>query len=106
MAPDIRKQLKDFATAKHIPISTNTVQVNKLAGRDPRAVDRAFGSCVHHSDDGLIIAHHSVPLQSLEVKIIGTGRTILGVLDSGSEIIAMPKRDGKTSDYQSSQTTL
>ena len=92
MAPDVRKQLKDLATAKRIPISTNTIQVNELAGRDPRAVDRAFGSRVHRSDDGLIVAHHSVPLRSLEAKIIGTGRTILRVLDSGSEIVAMPKR--------------
>ena len=38
------------------------------------------------------MAHHSVPLWSLEVKIVGTGRSILGVLDSGSEIVAMPKR--------------
>ena len=91
VAPDVRKQLKDLTTAKHIPISTNTVQVNELAGHDPRAADHAFGSCVHRSDDGLIITHHSVPLWSLEVKIIRTGHTILGVLDSGSEIVAMPK---------------
>ena len=38
------------------------------------------------------MAHHSVPLRSLEAKIVGTGRSILGVLDSGSEIVAMPKR--------------
>ena len=64
VAPDIHKQLKDLATTKCIPISTNTIQVNELAGRDTGAVDCAFGSCVHHSDDGLIVAHHSVPLQS------------------------------------------
>ena len=91
MAPDVRKQLKDFATAKHIPISTNTIQVNELAGQDPREVDRAFGSCVHCRDDGLIVTHHSIPLQSLEAKIIRTGHTILGVLDLGSEIVVMPK---------------
>ena len=106
VAPDVRKQLKDLATAKHIPISTNTVQVNKLAGHDPGVVDRAFGSCVHHSDDGLIIAHHSIPLWSLEAKIIQTGRTILGVLDSGSEIVAMPKRVWEDLGYRSGQTTL
>ena len=38
------------------------------------------------------MAHHSVPLQSLEAKIVGTVWSILGVLDSGSEIVAMPKR--------------
>ena len=92
VAPDVRKQLKDLATTKHIPISTNTIQVNELAGRDPGAVDRAFRSRVHCSDDGLIVTHHSIPLQSLEAKIIGTGRTILGVLDSGSKIIVMSKQ--------------
>ena len=78
--------------AKHIPVSTNTIQVNELAGRDPGEVDRAFGDRMHRSDDGLIMAHHSVLLRSLEEKIVGTGRSILGVLDSGSEIVAMPKR--------------
>ena len=47
---------------------------------------------MHRSDDGLIVAHHSVPLRSLEAKIVGTSWSILGVLDSGSEIVAMPKR--------------
>jgi hypothetical protein len=92
VAPDVRKQLKDLSTAKRIPVSANTVQVNELAGRDPGEVDRTFGDRVHRSDDGLIVAHHSVPLRSLEAKIVGTGRSILGVLDSGSEIVAMPKR--------------
>ena len=78
--------------AKCIPVSTNTVQVNELAGRDPSEVDRAFGDRMHRSDDGLIVAHHSVPLRSLEANIVGTGRSILGVLDSGSKIVTMPKR--------------
>ena len=41
VAPEVRKQLKDLSTAKCIPVSTNTVQVNELAGRDPSEVDRA-----------------------------------------------------------------
>ena len=92
MAPEVCKQLKDLSTAKCIPVSTNTVQVNELTGRDPGKVDWAFGDHMHQSDDGLIVAHHSVPLWSLEAKIVGTGWSILGVLDSGSEIVAMPKR--------------
>ena len=92
VAPEVCKQLKDLSTAKCIPISTNTIQVNELAGRDPGEVDRAFGDRVHRSDDGLIVAHHSLLLRSLEVKIVGTSRSILGVLDSGSKIVAMPKR--------------
>ena len=92
MAPEVRKQLKDLSTAKHIPVSSNTVQVNELAGRDPSEVDRAFGDHVHRSDDRLIVVHHSVPLWSLEAKIVRTSRSILRVLDSGSEIVTMPKR--------------
>ena len=92
MAPEVRKQLKDLSTAKHIPVSTNTVQVNELTGRDPGEVDQAFSDRMHRSDDGLIVVHHSVLLRSLEAKIVRTGRSILGVLDSGSEIVVMPKR--------------
>ena len=92
VAPEVHKQLKDLSMAKHIPVSTNTVQVNELAGRDPSEVDWAFGDRVHQSDDGLIVVHHSVPLRSPEAKIVGTGRSILGVLDSGSKIVAMPKQ--------------
>ena len=47
---------------------------------------------MHQSDDSLIVAHHSVPLRSLEAKIVGTGRSILRVLDLGSKIVAMPKQ--------------
>ena len=92
VAPEVRKQLKDLSTAKRIPVSTNTVQVNELTGRDPGKIDRAFGDCVHQSDDGLIVAHHSVLLWSLEAKIVGTGWSMLRVLDLGSEIVAMPKQ--------------
>ena len=37
------------------------------------------------------MVHHSVPLRSLEANIVGTGWSILGVLDLGSKIVAMPK---------------
>ena len=33
--------------AKCIPVSTNTIQVNELAGHDPGEVDWAFGDRVH-----------------------------------------------------------
>ena len=92
VAPKVRKQLKDLSTAKCIPVSTNTIQVNELAGHDPGEVDRAFGDHMHRSEDGLIVVHHSVLLWSLEAKIVGTGWSILGVLDSGSEIVAMSKQ--------------
>ena len=38
------------------------------------------------------MVHHSVLLRSLEAKIVGTGQSILRVLDSGSEIVTMPKQ--------------
>ena len=91
MAPEVYKQLKDLLMAKCIPVSANTVQVNKLAGHDPGEIDRAFGDHVHRSDNGLIMVHHSVLLQSLEAKIVGTGQSILRVLDLGSEIVTMSK---------------
>ena len=47
---------------------------------------------MHQSDDRLIVAHHSVPLQSLEAKIVRTGWSILGVLYLGSETVAKPKQ--------------
>ena len=50
VAPKVHKQLKDLSTAKRIPVSTNTVQVNELAEHDPGEVDRAFSDCVHRSD--------------------------------------------------------
>ena len=91
VASKVHKQLKDLSMAKCIPVSTNTIQVNELVGHDPGKIDRAFGDHVHQSDDGLIVAHHSVLLQSLEAKIVRTGQSILEVLDSGSEIVIMPK---------------
>ena len=92
VAPEVCKQLKDLPMAKHISVSTNTVQVNEIAGHDPGEVDRAFGDRMHRSDNGLIMVHHSVPLWSLEAKIVGTGQSILRVLDLGFEIVTMPKR--------------
>ena len=91
VAPDVHRQLKDLSTAKQIPVSTNTVQVNELARRDPGTGERAFGSHVHQNDNSTIVTHHSVLLWSLEAKIISTSQSILGVLDSGSEIVAMPR---------------
>ena len=47
VAPEVCKQVKDLSTAKHMPVSTNTVQVNEVARHDPGKVDRAFGDCVN-----------------------------------------------------------
>ena len=38
VAPEFRKHLRELATTKCIPVTTNVVQVNELSGRDPDAV--------------------------------------------------------------------
>ena len=35
--------------------------------------------------------HHSLPLHALEAKIPGSCHSLMGILDSGSEVVAMPK---------------
>ena len=46
---------------------------------------------MHRNDNGLIVAHHSLPLRAIEVKIGESRHSVRGILDSGSEIVAMPK---------------
>ena len=92
VAPEFHKHLHELATTKHIPVTTNIVQVNELSGCDPDAVGQEFGDRVHRNNDRLIVVHHSVPLCSIEAKVVGTSRTINAVLDSSSEIVAMPKQ--------------
>jgi hypothetical protein len=38
VAPEFHKHLRELATTKHIPVTTNIVQVNELSGCDPDAV--------------------------------------------------------------------
>ena len=54
-------------------------------------VAREYGNQVIRNDDGLIVTHHSLPLHALEAKIPGTCRSLMGILDSGSKVVAMPK---------------
>ena len=42
VAPEFRKHLHELATTKHIPVTTNVVQVNELSGRNPDTVGREF----------------------------------------------------------------
>ena len=35
--------------------------------------------------------HHILPLHTLEAKIPGTCHSLMGILDSGSEVVVMPK---------------
>ena len=92
-SPEFRKQFQDLTMVKRVTnTSSNSVQVHELSGLDPASVSRDFGDKVHWNDDGLIIAHHSLPLRAIEVKIGESGHSVQGILDSGSEIVAMPKR--------------
>ena len=92
VAPDFRKHIRELTTVKRVThASANVIQVNELAGLDPKSIAREYGDRVLWNDDGLIVSHHSLLLRSLETKLCNLGRTIRGVLDSGSEIIAMPK---------------
>ena len=38
VALEFRKHLHELATTKHIPVTTNVVQVNELSGRDPDTI--------------------------------------------------------------------
>jgi hypothetical protein len=92
VSPEFRKQFQDIMTVKRVTNpASNSVQVNELSGIDPSVVNRDFGDRVHRNEDGLIVAHHSLPLHAIEAKIEGFRGSLRGILDSGSEIIAMPK---------------
>lgn len=72
---------------KYIPVSANSVQVNKLARHDASIVEYMFSESILHSNDSQIIMHHSVLLQAFEAKVISAGQSIFGVLDSDSEML-------------------
>ena len=91
VAPDFQKQFREITVTKHIAASTNVVQVNELSGRDPDLVEREYGDWILRNNEGLIVAHHNLPLRCIEARISGTERSLTCVLDSGSEVVAMPK---------------
>ena len=86
VAPEFMRQLCELITVKCVTTnpSTHVIQVNELSGRDPLVVVREYGDQVIRNDDGLIVAHHSLPLRALEAKIPGTCCSLMGILDSGS----------------------
>ncbi|KIK79894.1 hypothetical protein PAXRUDRAFT_160055 [Paxillus rubicundulus Ve08.2h10] len=99
--PDFREQFCDMTTIKWVTTAPTThvnrlsvcmpvVHINELSGWNPGGIAREYGDQLLKSDDGLIIAHHSLPLHCLEVKVNGMERTINCILDSGSKIMAMP----------------
>jgi len=92
ISPEFRKQFHNLTMVKRVTNpSTNIVQVNKLSILDPDAISHDFSDQVLRSDEGLIVTHHSLPLQAVDAKVRGLGCVIQGVLDLDSEIIAMPK---------------
>ncbi|KIO11983.1 hypothetical protein M404DRAFT_19797 [Pisolithus tinctorius Marx 270] len=100
VAPEFRKQFRDITMAKCV--TTNEievvrsddeegVQVNELTGHDPQRTAHKCGDRVIRGDDSSIIAHHTLPLRCTKAKVPGTDVTINCMLDSGSEIVAMPR---------------
>ena len=94
VAPEFRKQLHELITVKCVMTnpSSHVIQVNKLSGHDPLVVAQEYGDWVIRNDDGPIVTHHSLPLCALEAKIPGMCHSLMGILDSGSKVVAMPKR--------------
>ncbi|KIO04276.1 hypothetical protein M404DRAFT_26467 [Pisolithus tinctorius Marx 270] len=100
VAPEFHKQFRDITMAKRV--TTNKievvhsddeegVQVNELTGHDPQRTARKYRDRIICGDDGSIVAHHTLPLRCIEAKVPGTDVTINCILDSGSEIVAMPR---------------
>ncbi|KIO10456.1 hypothetical protein M404DRAFT_21382, partial [Pisolithus tinctorius Marx 270] len=101
VAPEFCKQFRDITMVKCV--TTNEievvrsddeegVQVNELTGHNPQRTTHEYGDHVICGDDGSIVAHHTLPLCCIEAKVPGTNITINCILDSGSEIVTMPRR--------------
>jgi len=93
VSPKFQKQFRNLTMVIRVTNpSTDLVQVNKLSSLDPDAVGHDFINWVLRNDEGLIVTHHSLPFCTVEARIGSSGCVVQGVLDSGSEIIAMPKQ--------------
>jgi hypothetical protein len=105
LSPDLRKHMKEAVTGKRVwgnlltqadPETPDaragaSAHCFELEGRDPEGIAREYGPKLTYSDDGRIVGNHSIPLRYIEATIVGTGRVVRCVLDTGSEVIAMPK---------------
>ena len=91
VAPDFWKQFHEITVTKCITALTNVVQVNKLSGHDPELVECEYGDWILRNNEGLIVAHHNLLLCCIEARISGTKQLLTCILDSGSEVVAMPK---------------
>ncbi|KIO04284.1 hypothetical protein M404DRAFT_143974, partial [Pisolithus tinctorius Marx 270] len=101
VAPEFCKQFRDITMAKHV--TTNEievvhsddeegVQVNELTSCNPQQATCEYRDHVICGDDSSIVAHHTLLLCCIEAKVPRTDITINCILDSSSEIIAMPRR--------------
>ncbi|KIK78509.1 hypothetical protein PAXRUDRAFT_772825, partial [Paxillus rubicundulus Ve08.2h10] len=101
VSPDFRKQFCNMTMTKWVTTAPTThvnglsmcvpvVHINELSGWNLGGITREYGDQLLKSNDGLIVAHHSLPLHCLEVKVNGMERMINCILDSRSEIVAMP----------------
>jgi hypothetical protein len=92
---EFRKQFHNLTMTKRVTSGSGLVdhvQVNELSGCDPDHVSGEFGDRILHNEDGLIVAHHNLPLRCLDAKVTSKDANLTCVLDSRSEVIAMPKR--------------
>ena len=77
VSPEFQKQFRNLTMVKRVTNpSTNLVQVNELSSLDPDAVGRDFGDQVLRNNEGLIVAHHSLPLRTVEARIRSSGRVV------------------------------
>ena len=88
ISPKSQKQFCNLTIMKRVTMAlANTVE---LSGHDPEQVSREYGNHILRSENGLIVTHHNLPPCYLDAKAGASKLTINCILDSRSEIIAMP----------------
>ena len=91
--PEFQKWFHNLTTIKRVTMGlANIVQVNEVSGCDPEQISREYGNYILRNEDGLIVTHHNLPLHCLYAKAGASELTINCILDSGSEIITIPKQ--------------
>jgi len=67
VAPDVRKQLREQTTTKHVAV--DCVTMNELSGRNPRDIWGDYETSLERRDDRIIVAHHAMPLRTITAKV-------------------------------------
>ncbi|KIO09544.1 hypothetical protein M404DRAFT_131281 [Pisolithus tinctorius Marx 270] len=100
VAPEFCKQFRDITMAKcittneiEVVCSNNEegVQVNELTSHNPQQTMHEYRDCIICSDNGSIVAHHTLLLHCIKAKVPRTDVTINCILDSSLETITMPR---------------